>query len=245
MTRQPFLNRFWARVTVTESGCWEWTGCRLPPKPGAASGYGVLGSGRTNAKGHPFNLYAHRLSWEIAHGEEVPDGKYVCHHCDNPCCIRPDHLFLGTASDNTRDMYAKGRGRRPGARPNVDLTGATLGTRTVERLVGHDGHFFLWATRCACGREEMLSRPDLATLCTCTPWPNHHMITIRGVSRRMTDWARLIGVSKQAIEQRLKNGWSEEAACTTQRSAGAWTPKSHRRYRRLRKQRDRLQQEAA
>jgi len=52
---------------------------------------------------------AHRVSWEKANGREIPDGLMVLHKCDNPLCVRPEHLFLGTASDNARDMLKKMR----------------------------------------------------------------------------------------------------------------------------------------
>ena len=77
--------------------CWEWQGARLP------SGYG-----RYDAPGKiPWT--AHRFAWTDRNGP-IPPGMLVCHRCDNPPCVRLDHLFLGTTKDNARDMSSKGRG---------------------------------------------------------------------------------------------------------------------------------------
>lgn len=88
---------FWAKVDRSggSDACWPW----LRAIDGA--GYGAV---RINYK-----LYkAHRLSWILTHGE-LPDGMHVCHHCDNPPCANPAHLFLGTPLDNMRDREQKGR----------------------------------------------------------------------------------------------------------------------------------------
>ena len=71
--------------------CIEWPGTR-----------DRLGYGRVS------NVLAHRFVWELIHGP-VPPGMCVCHHCDHPPCVRPDHLFVGTHTDNMRDMIQKGR----------------------------------------------------------------------------------------------------------------------------------------
>lgn len=92
--------RFWSYVSRGD-GCWEWTGHRN------GQGYGGFSLGRK----HEGNEAAHRVSWRLAYGP-IPDGMFVCHHCDNRACVRPDHLFLGTHEDNMRDMREKGRGAR-------------------------------------------------------------------------------------------------------------------------------------
>jgi hypothetical protein len=88
------LERFWRKVRKTD-GCWEWTASFR------GLGYGQI---KVNQK----MLYAHRVSWEMANGP-IPDGLCVLHHCDNPPCVNPDHLFLGTQADNMRDKVRKNR----------------------------------------------------------------------------------------------------------------------------------------
>lgn len=92
--RRPEADRFWALVEKGD-GCWTWKG--------AADGYGY-GCFQTKRKVEK----AHRVSYRLATGQPAGDLD-VCHKCDNPPCVRPDHLFLGTAGDNVRDMVAKGR----------------------------------------------------------------------------------------------------------------------------------------
>lgn len=88
--------RFWSKVQKTET-CWNWTGSKV-------QGYGVFSMGV-----HRRGIRAHRLSYEWAHGVTLPIGIVVCHHCDNPQCVRPEHLFVGTTADNVRDKVAKNR----------------------------------------------------------------------------------------------------------------------------------------
>ena len=87
------------KVKVDEGGCWLWTG-KLKD-----TGYGEINpGGRSSPRG------AHRVSYELFKGE-IPKGMYVLHKCDVRCCVNPDHLFLGTAKENTQDMMSKGRGK--------------------------------------------------------------------------------------------------------------------------------------
>lgn len=93
-------DRFWEKVSKTPD-CWLWTAAVR----GTDFKYGVLGVGsrpKWRAVG------AHRISWQLHFGE-IPRGAFVCHACDNPICVRPDHLFLGDALANARDMARKGR----------------------------------------------------------------------------------------------------------------------------------------
>jgi hypothetical protein len=92
---KPLIERFWAKVKKSPD-CWEWTGSRNP------KGYGHISDDKCRIRG------AHRVSWEIHFGP-IPDALHVLHNCDNPSCVRPDHLFLGTNLDNVRDRGQKGR----------------------------------------------------------------------------------------------------------------------------------------
>jgi hypothetical protein len=96
---RPIAERFWPKVDRNgPNGCWVWTGSL------GAKGYGRIGSG---ARGAP-TLLAHRVAWGFKHGP-IPDGLFVCHKCDNPPCVNPEHLFLGTNRDNILDCMSKGR----------------------------------------------------------------------------------------------------------------------------------------
>jgi hypothetical protein len=76
--------------------CWEWAGARN------AAGYGHLKDGGVS-------FASHRVAWTVANQRQIPGGLFVCHTCDNPSCVRPDHLWVGTHKENQQDKALKGR----------------------------------------------------------------------------------------------------------------------------------------
>jgi len=101
--------RFWSKVSFKpglgpNGDCWEWRGCL------GDSGYGTFSFRRISKC-----LVAHKFS-AVLYYKEIPNGMLCCHTCDNVKCVRPDHIFLGTNSDNMKDMSRKGRGRKYGSK---------------------------------------------------------------------------------------------------------------------------------
>lgn len=121
-------SRYLKYVVKTKGGaCWKWSGYKVP------DGYGIL-SVQRRYENRRFNVYAHRLSWEIHRGP-IPDKLWVLHRCDNPECTNPDHLFLGTPTDNVRDMVRKGRDNRAAKRRIGEENGVAKLTWDIVRQI--------------------------------------------------------------------------------------------------------------
>ena len=109
----PIVDRIMRKTTKT-STCWLWKGSR------GHMGHGQIMCDR-NVHNRRFLVSTHRAMWEYANGP-IPDGLCVLHRCDVPNCVRPDHLFIGTKSDNSADMVSKGRQKKGDELPQSKLT---------------------------------------------------------------------------------------------------------------------------
>lgn len=118
-TPRPIAERFWEKVDCTGDGCWEWRAST------ARTGYGKFGVS------HQKWVAAHRIAFGLEHPATDLTGLHVLHRCDNPPCVRPSHLFLGTNHDNILDMSAKGRANHGG----VHNGGATLDDAKVLIII--------------------------------------------------------------------------------------------------------------
>lgn len=117
------VQRFWEKVQKTD-GCWLWLAYKQP------RGYGQF-------KHQGRMRLAHRFSWELTNGL-IPEGECVLHTCDNPACVNPEHLFLGTQLDNSLDMYEKGR-QAPSPACAGETNGRAKLSATSVGLVGYPG----------------------------------------------------------------------------------------------------------
>ena len=141
MTREQEASRFWAKVAKGQ-GCWLWTGTL------GRRGYGVVIRAQKRIR-------AHRFAWTLEHGA-IPDGLWVLHKCDNPRCVRPDHLFLGTHRDNVNDQVAKLRHMRGERNGRARFTEAQIQAIREAHAAG--------ATQVALAKQYGTTQPRISAI---------------------------------------------------------------------------------
>ena len=131
--RRPLLDRFQEKVEISKDNewngtpCWDWTATR------DTKGYGQISIESKTTR-------AHRVSWEILRGE-IPEGLLILHRCDRPCCVNPDHLFLGTSQDNADDKVLKDRQYKAKGSNNGFATLTESDVRIVKQFLRrHSGY---------------------------------------------------------------------------------------------------------
>lgn len=186
MSKLTKEERFLAKTKRAADGCLLWTGSKN------SGGYGLVRwDGKTRK--------ASRVAYEIASGAPIPEGMLVCHKCDNPPCVDPDHLFLGTHTDNIRDAAKKGRLRNTidssqahfhsGGPPRGEVAGgAKLSQEQAERILAlaADG-----ALSGALARQFGVSRFTVQALLRGTTWK--HLARPNGLPRRVGAYDRSAG----------------------------------------------------
>lgn len=148
-----FKQYLFTRTVKNANGCWVWQGCKIH------TGYGRV-QRRPNA------WLAHRLAWTLTHGD-IPPETFVLHHCDNPPCINPAHLYLGTQHDNMRDMIARERYNNKGER-----NGRAKLTANLVRYIRTSSK-----TGAELGRELGVSRVIISSIRLRKSWQHIPLIT--------------------------------------------------------------------
>lgn len=154
--------RFWSKVQRSE-GCWTWLASK------SRRGYGQF-----NYQGR--SVQAHRLAYQFAVGP-IPEGMQVCHHCDNPPCVNPTHLFLGTNGDNVRDCVQKGR---HGFDPQAKITRADA--ETIRRRYAAGG-----VTQRGLGREYGITHGEVWNILSGQRWPSGEWPPTSGQPEEVSD----------------------------------------------------------
>lgn len=155
MSAEQVRKRFAAKVNRLpgRNACWEWTACERS----AGRGYGAFW---LDGRHRP----AHVVSWKLKTGAWPAKGLLVCHRCDNPRCVRPAHLFLGTPSENVQDMLLKGR--------HVPPRGEAYGAAKLDSAGVHLIRFLcsIGASQSACGEWFGVGQQQVSRVCRGQRW---------------------------------------------------------------------------
>jgi len=149
MATDTVRERFFKKFTVSDCGCWVWSGASTK------FGYGVMGGPNRTV------LYAHRVSHEI-HKGEIPTGFVVMHKCDNPKCVNPDHLCVGTHAENIKDCIAKGRSSRGEKNGMARITRLQVDEMRKRVLCGE--------RQCDVAKEYGISKSHISSICNGRRW---------------------------------------------------------------------------
>lgn len=151
----PFAQRFWAKVMKGgPAECWPWVGAKK------SSGYGNFAGIGTSI--------ASRVSWELTKGP-IPSGLFVCHHCDNPPCCNPTHLFVGTQRENISDMFKKGRQATYTGNPGESNPAAKLNGELVAEI---RRRLASGSTHAALAGEFLVSKNTIRNIDRGVSWKN-------------------------------------------------------------------------
>jgi hypothetical protein len=215
--RTPALVLFWSKVQQGD-GCWLWTGCRYP------KGYGVF-----HVMGGPnqqIRIPAHRFAIQST-GIVIPHGMVVMHLCDNPPCVNPAHLRVGTYKENTQDCLSKGRHKCS------DLRGSELPFSVLTEDIVRE-----MRTRRGAGERVIdiakaynVDRGTVSSAISGTTWQHvepipedkkkdilenqYLLVTMNGETMPLRRWCSKLGVRYHSIHQRIRKGWDPIRALTT------------------------------
>lgn len=202
------FNRKW--IPEPNSGCFLWFGATN------RSGYGNIGIGKSRTR------LATHVSLELA-GRPVPPGMFACHHCDNPSCVNPDHLFIGTHLENAKDMCRKGRqgprGKRPSLEASSNLTDEQVGQ--IRFLLVESVPQDVIAAQFRV-KVKVINAINRGMAWVHLPWPEEALaakrdaiiwINLAGERLKLSDALSAIGRSRPALHNLQKqHGWTPQQA---------------------------------